>query len=119
MNFPFHDRRAASLLSKVREDISHLRSDVGNLFHHTTSHTVPQGARALADTARDRILDGGHYAASRLRSLRSIPQRQAVGIGVLGGAILVGGIYAVIKSESCARARAAELDEESHDDIPV
>lgn len=122
MNFPFHDRRATSLLSRVREDISQLRNDVGNLFHHTTSQTVPQGARALADTARHSLVEGGHYAASRLRSLRSSPPRQA--IGVLGGAILVGaiaaGIYAIMKSESCARSRSVDIDDEAQDDdLPV
>ncbi|MCW1926611.1 hypothetical protein OKA05_28925 [Luteolibacter arcticus] len=120
MNSPFHhDRRASSLLTRVREDISHLRQDVGNLFHHTARYTVPQGARDLADTARHRLVEGGHLAASRLRSLRSSPPRQA--IGVLGGAILVGvlaaGIYAIVKSENGSRARA--LDGESPDDIPV
>jgi hypothetical protein len=111
MNLPFQDRRASSLLTRVREDISHLRHDVGNLVQHTARYTVPQGAKELADTARHRLAEGGHYAASRLRSLRSSPPRQA--IGVVGGAILVGvlaaGIYALMKSES-ARANAVNGD---------
>lgn len=119
MNSPFHDPRASSLFSRVREDLSHLRADMGNLVHHTARYTLPQGARDLAGNARHRLVEGGHLAANRLRSLRSSPPRQA--IGVLGGAILVGilaaGIYAIVKSENGARARSVGGD--SHDDIPV
>jgi hypothetical protein len=119
MNSPFHDRRASSLFSRVREDLSHLREDVGNLVHHTARYTLPQGARDIAGTARHRLVEGGHYAANRLRSLRTSPPRQA--IGVLGGAILVGvlaaGIYAIVKSESTPRATG--LTGDSPDDIPV
>ena len=119
MNSPFHDRRTSSLFGRVREDLSHLREDMGNLVHHTARYAVPQHAREIADTARHRLVEGGHYAASRLRSLRSSPPRQA--IGVLGGAILVGvlaaGIYAIVKSENARRANDYEGD--SADDIPV
>jgi hypothetical protein len=119
MNSPFHDRRASSLFSRVREDLSHLREDVGNLVHHTARYTVPQGARDIADSARHRLVEGGHFAASRLRSLRSSPPRQAV--GVLGGAILVGvlaaAIFAIVKSENSRRANGYSGD--SPDDIPV
>jgi hypothetical protein len=119
MNSPFHDRRASSLFSRVREDLSHLREDVGNLVHHTARYTVPQGARDIADSARHRLVEGGHFAASRLRSLRSNPPRQA--IGVLGGAILVGvlaaAIFAIVKSENSHRANSYNGD--SPDDIPV
>jgi len=118
MNSPFHDRRASSLFSRVREDLSHLRADVGNLVHHTARYTLPQGARDIADTARHRLVEGGHLAANRLRSLRSSPPRQA--IGVLGGAILVGilaaGIYAIVKSENSHRSNGFDGDS---DDIPV
>jgi hypothetical protein len=119
MNSPFHDRRASSLFSRVREDLSHLREDMGNLVHHTARYTVPQGAREIADTARHRLVEGGHYAASRLRSLRTSPPRQA--IGVLGGAVLVGvlaaAIYAIVKSENGHRSGGFNGD--SPDDIPV
>lgn len=111
---PFHDDRAAGLLSRVREDISHLRRDVGNLLNHTTRHTLPEGARGLAGNARDQWVTGRSYAASQLRSLRSSPPRQAMGI--LGGALLVGalaaGIYAVCKSDRCcAKTRRKAGDE--------
>ena len=117
IHLPFQDRRASGLLSRVREDISHLRQDVANLLTHTTKHTLPQGARDLADSARHQFAASSNYAAAQLRSLRSHPPKQAA-LGVLGGAILVGviaaGIYAVCKSDNCA---AASLDPE--DDIPV
>lgn len=114
MNLPsLQDSRTTGLLSRVREDIAHLRQDVGNLARHTTFHSLPQGARDLAENARHQLAAGGSYAASRIRSLRTNPPRQA--IGVIGGAILIGvlaaGIYALCKSESCA-ARRRELEEE-------
>lgn len=117
-HLPFQDSRASGLLSRVREDISHLRQDVRNLVAHTTRHTLPQGARELADTARHQLAAGGSYAASRIRSFRSSPPpRQA--LGVIGGAVLVGvlaaAIYAVCKSDACAAASA----EDSSDDVPV
>ena len=115
IHFPFNDHRTSGLLSRVREDISHLRQDVANLVTHTTRHALPKGARDLADTARHQLAAGGSYAASRLRDLRAHPPRQA--LGVLGGAILVGviaaAVYAVCKSDE---ARATD-DEE--DEIPL
>ena len=109
------DSRTVGLLSRVREDIAHLRQDVGNLARHTTFQTLPQSARELAEGARHRIAAGSSYAASRLRSFRASPPRQA--FGVIGGAILIGalaaGIYAVCRSESCAaRRHGLEADEE-------
>ena len=105
------DSRTVGLLSRVREAIAHLRQDVGNLVQHTTHHTLPQGARELAENARHQIAAGG-YAASRLRSLRVSPPRQA--IGVIGGAILVGapaaGLYALCRSESCNAAAREEAE---------
>ncbi|QJE97536.1 hypothetical protein [Luteolibacter luteus] len=116
IHFPFQDHRASGLLSRVRDDISHLRQDVANLLTHTTRHTLPRGARELADSARSQLSAGGSYAASRLRDFRSSPPKQA--LGVLGGAILVGviaaGIYAVCKSDEM---RAAEA--EAEDEIPL
>ena len=116
---PFQDSRAAGLLSRVREDISHLRQDVANLVTHTTRHTLPRGARELADTARHQLSAGGSYAADRFRSLRESPPKQA--LGVLGGAILVGviaaGIYAVCKSE-CRAAADDPMDPEEGDELP-
>ncbi|WP_193212451.1 hypothetical protein [Luteolibacter marinus] len=112
----FQDDRAAGLLSRVREDIGHLRQDVRNLVRHTTRHTLPDGARGLAGSARDQLVAGRSYAASQFRSLRESPQRQA--IGVIGGALLVGaiaaGIYIICKSDCCA---AASADDEALDEL--
>lgn len=106
------DSRTVGLLSRVREDIAHLRQDVGNLVQHTTQHTLPQSARELAESARHQLAAGSSYAASRLRTLRASPPRQA--IGVIGGAILIGalaaGLYALCRSESCAVARSEEAE---------
>ncbi len=114
---PPQDSRTVGLLSRVREDIAHLRQDVGNLARHTTFQTLPQSARELAESARHQLAAGGSYAASRLRSFRASPPRQA--LGVIGGTILIGalaaGIYAICRSESCAARRrelAAEAEEE-------
>jgi sensor c-di-GMP phosphodiesterase-like protein len=110
MNHSLQDSRTIGLLSRVREDIAHLRQDMGNLIQHTTRQTLPQGARELAENARHQFAAGSSYAASRLRSLGASPQRQA--IGVLGGAILIGalaaGLYALCRSESCALRREVE-----------
>jgi hypothetical protein len=113
MNSPFTDSRASGLLSRVREDISLLRQDVGHLVQHTTRHTVPEGARGLADHARHRLAAGGAYASSRLRSLRENPPRQA--LGILGGALLVGllaaGAYALCQGGGCPSSRRASDDQ--------
>ena len=68
---PFQDPRANDLLSRVSEDVSLLRQDIGQLFSHTTRHTLPMGARGLADTARNRLAAGRIYTAEQLRALRN------------------------------------------------
>jgi hypothetical protein len=122
MNSPFTDSRTSGLLSRVREDIALLRQDVGHLVQHTTRHTLPDSARGLADQARHRLAAGGSYAATRLRSLRESPPRQA--IGIVGGALLVGllaaGAYALCKG-GCCQSAGCENDESSGEpaDEPV
>lgn len=91
----FQDNRAAGLLERVREDISHLRQDLGNLVNHTTRRTLPHGARELADSAKHQLELGRNYAVNRFRHFRPnghAPSRQTVGL--LGGAILVGALAA-------------------------
>lgn len=113
MSNPFQDPGASKLLSRVREDISLLRGDVTKLLTYTTRYTLPKGARELAGTARQGLLDGRSYAAQHLRSLGSSAPRQAA--GVVAGAAIVGllavGIYALCKSERARAARLAEEDE--------
>ncbi|RYD46884.1 MAG: hypothetical protein EOP85_06555, partial [Verrucomicrobiaceae bacterium] len=109
----FHDRRATGLLNRVREDVSHLRDDIGQLLTHTTRKTLPNGARELADQAKTqlaagstyaatRLRDGGAYAANRLRDIRSHPPSTRESASVIGGVVLVGliayGVYALCRS---------------------
>ncbi len=93
---PFNDRRTASLLSKVSDDLSHLRDDVGDLISHTTRRTLPKGAKDLADSARQGLAAG----VSQLRSLRGHHPSPCT-TGWVGGALLVGllavGVYALCK----------------------
>jgi hypothetical protein len=116
----FHDRRAAGLLTRVRDDVSSLGSNVGSLLTHTTRHTIPHGARELADSAYHQLSAGRDYAASRLRSLRARPAAPA--LGWIGGAILVGviaaGAYAFFRS-NCEKSAEEELEDELDQDIPV
>ncbi|RYD17747.1 MAG: hypothetical protein EOP88_24965 [Verrucomicrobiaceae bacterium] len=123
----FNDRRASGLLNRVREDVSHLRDDIGQLLTHTTRKTLPNGARELADQAKtqlsagssyaaDRLRDGGAYAANRLRDLRSHPPTTRQSAEVLGGLLVVGllayGVYALCRSSQAIREEAARLEEE-------
>ncbi len=105
------DRRATGLLNRVREDVSHLREDIGSLLSHTTKKTLPHGARELADQAKHQLAAGGAYAASRLRDFRGVPPRQSA--GWIGGAVMVGllayGAYALCRSNgSCKRIDESE-----------
>ena len=106
---PFTDRRANGLLNRVREDVSHLREDIGNLLSHTTQKTLPNGARDLADQAKQQLAAGGAYAASRLRDFRNQPQNPST--AWIGGALVVGllayGAYALCQ-KSCQNKQLAD-----------
>jgi len=112
-HLPFSDKRASTLLSRVSDDLSHLRNDISSLFGHTTRHTLPEGARELADTAKERFAAGKSYAFSQLRSLRN--QKVDPTTGIIAGAALVGliglGVYALCKHNCCSRD-AENLDPE-------
>lgn len=115
---PFTDRRTTKLLSRVRDDVSSLRQDIGNLLVHTTRKSVPNGARELADQARNQLAAGGAYAASRARNLRQqAPQPSPQ--GWVGGAMVIGllafGIYALCRN-GCQSS--AENAIEPPDDFP-
>ena len=101
------DPRAHDLLSRVSEDISLLRQDIGNLFSHATKHTIPESARGLADSARSRLLAGRSYSAEQLRALRAQVNQPAA--AWVGGAVVVGllaaGVYLFCKSDCCAIER--------------
>lgn len=110
---PFHDPRANDLLSRVSEDISLLRQDVHQLFSHTARHTLPSGARNLADSARSRLAAGRTYSAEHLRALRDQVNQPAT--AWVGGAVVVGliaaGIYWFCK-DGCCNGGTEETDEE-------
>lgn len=104
MSLPlFSDRRAAGLLNRVRDDVSLLRDDIGNLLTHAKRETLPNGARELAGQAKNQFAAGSAYAASRLRGLRSQPPSQSV--GWVGGAVVAGligyGVYALLRNRCC------------------
>ena len=89
---PFHDPQAGDLLSRVSDDVSMLRQDIGNLLSHTTRHTLPTGVRSLADTAKNRFVSGRQYSAEHLRALRD--QVNTPATAWIGGALLFGVIAA-------------------------
>lgn len=111
---PFQDPRANDLLSRVSEDVSLLRQDIGNLLSHTTRHTLPAGARELADTARNRLAASRVYSAAQLRALRDQVNQPAA--AWVGGAVVVGiiaaGIYWFCKSD-CCMGRSDEDEEDA------
>ena len=110
MSSPFEDPRANDLLSRVSEDVTLLRQDIGHLIQHTARHTLPAGYRAIADRARTRLAAGREYSAEHLRALRGQLQQPAT--AWVGGAVIVGliaaGIYWFCKDGCC-------VDEEGSD----
>jgi hypothetical protein len=102
---PFHDPRANDLLSRVSDDVSLLRQDIGNLLSHTARRTLPAGAREIADTAKNRLAAGRDYSTAHLRALRD--QVSQPSTTWLGGAVVVGliavGIYWFCKDGCCAQ----------------
>ena len=101
---PFQDPRANDLLSRVSEDVTLLRQDVGNLLSHAARHTLPEGVRELADNARTRLTAGRRNSAEQLRALRQQLNQPAT--AWIGGAVVVGliaaGIYLFCKDDCCA-----------------
>lgn len=114
---PFTDRRANGLLNRVREDVSHLREDIGNLLSHTTKQTLPNGARDLAHQAKNQLAAGGAYAVSRLRNFRGQPQNPST--AWLGGALVVGllayGAYALCQ-KSCQNRQICDTTPDELED---
>lgn len=112
MSSPFNDPHAVRLLSRVREDLAQLRHDVATLASHTAHRTFPDGARDIAENARQHFAAGTSYAADRLRSLRKAPPKDA--LGVIGGIVVVGllalGISALCKG-GCSRREEDEADD--------
>ncbi len=114
------DRRATGLLDRVRDDVSRLRDDIGNLLTHTTREILPNSAREIADQAKQQFAAGSAYAASRLRGLGSQPQRHSA--NWVGGAIVTGllayGVYALLRSSCCNETAQVSHDNEPEIDAP-
>lgn len=92
-----NDPRAQDLLSRVSEDVSLLRQDIRNLISHTSRHTLPSGARDLADTAKHRLASGRQYSRAQLQAIRDEPRSTLVaGIALIG--LLAAGIYLLTKT---------------------
>lgn len=110
---PFQDPRASDLLSRVSQDVSLLRQDVANLFSHTARHTLPGGARTLAEQARTHLGNGRLHTAEQLRALRNQINQPAT--AWIGGAVAVGllaaGIYLFCKSDCHAMMEDGEAEE--------
>lgn len=105
------DSRASDLISRVSEDVSLLRQDIRQLASHTARHTLPAGARGLADTARNRLAAGRTYSTEHLRALRGQMNQPAT--AWVGGAVIVGliaaGIYWFCKDGCCSAAAEEEV----------
>ena len=97
------DNRAIDLLSRVGDDISVLRDDMRHLLSHTARHTLPTGARELAQSARGGLAAGRQHAVDHLRDLRAHPNQPATWVG---GAVFIGllaaGIFWFCKDGCCA-----------------
>ncbi|MGJ8632824.1 MAG: hypothetical protein ACSHX7_02810 [Luteolibacter sp.] len=110
-----NDRKTKDLLGRIREDVSLLKGDVATLFSHTTHHTVPSGARDLADYGKNRLNAGSDFAAEQLRYLRAHPGQSTAGL--LGGLLLLGaagaGIYYLCKSDCCRKKLVSSTDQEN------
>lgn len=106
------DQKMKDLISRVGEDISQLKGDIGSLFNHTGRHTLPDSARELREQAREKLHAGGAFAASQLRYLRQHPGQSSVGI--LGGLLILGavgaGIYYLCKSDCCGKLCGRDED---------
>lgn len=99
---PFEDKRASQLLSRVGEDLSSLRNDVKMLLGHTTRHTLPDGARGLARSGRERLLSGRDYAADRVRYLGHSARQHPTSVSVAGVLLLgavAAGVWLVLRKE--------------------
>ena len=69
-----------------------LRQDVANLFTHTTRRALPNGARRMADNARNRLSAGKLYTTEHLQALKNGVQNgmHQPAAAWLGGAAAVG-----------------------------
>ncbi len=102
----FDDKRAADLLSRVRDDISCLRDDVKHLVRHTGRHTLPEGARELVSSGRG-------YARQGIARAGHVARQHPAGVS-LGSVLLVGAVAAglwLLLNDGCCRS-AGEPEED-------
>jgi hypothetical protein len=102
MNIPsLQDPRSTDLLSRVSEDVTLLRKDIGNLLTHTRRHTIPGSARDIADTARNRLAASRLYSADQLRAMRdqvNQPRNAWLG-GALCFGLIAAGVYILLQRQ--------------------
>lgn len=99
------DKQAGRLLSRVRDDLTGLRTDVRNLVRHTTRQTLPNGARQLARNGREHLHQGREFATSQLRRAGRGVREHPAGVSV-AGAVLIGalalGVFYLLRGGYCA-----------------
>jgi hypothetical protein len=124
MNLPLiNDRRTSGRLKRVRKDIHQLREDIGDLLHHATSTSVPNGARELANQAKSHLTSGRACAVSRMRKLRHQAPDMDHTPAWVGGAVIVGllafGVYALCRNgcQSAADRREAIIPPDDYPEI--
>jgi hypothetical protein len=110
----FQDPRTNDLLSRVSEDVSLLRQDVGNLFSHTARHALPDSAHKLADNAKNRLAAGRNFTAEQLANLKNQINQPAA--AWVGGAAAVGllaaGTYLLFRNH-CEAGGTGQADKHS------
>ncbi|MEY3897252.1 MAG: hypothetical protein RLZZ214_2773 [Verrucomicrobiota bacterium] len=103
------DRRATGLLNRVREDVSLLRNDIGNLLSDTTHRTLPKSVHEISDRAKNQLAAGSAYATSRIREIGRSSGPSACWIG---GALALGlvayGAYSICRNNCASRNAAAD-----------
>ncbi len=108
------DPKIKDFISRVGEDVSQLKSDVSSLLKHTGRHAIPESARELRNSARERLHAGGEFANSQIRYIREHPKQSS--IGLLGGLVLLGavgaGIYYLMNSDCCGSSSQEVEDDE-------
>lgn len=116
------DRRTASLLNQVSDDVSQLKGNIGLLLGDTTKRAIPEGAREVSKLARQQFAVGSNLARARLNDIRS--NHSTCSLGIAGGALLVGAIalgYFLLKDRIAISCECNDkaADDESLDDASV
>jgi hypothetical protein len=84
------------------------------LVGHAKRHTLPDGARELAKSGRDRLLSGRDYAADRVRYLGRSAREHPAGVSVAGVLLLgavAAGVYLLLKGDGCGGRSDEDYDD--------